>query len=253
MKAIVLAAGYARRLYPLTRHQPKALLTVADKPIIEHIVDKLLPIPGLNHIYVTVNDTFAPKFQKWLEGYRSTKAGAWDNTISNSSIEDSENVGAIGSLHQVLTRERVDDDIIIIAADNLFSCEIESFAASAQQQGAPVVAIYDIGDHVEGKKYGCVVVDEIGKITHFEEKPKIPNGTTIGVALYYYPKSCLPLIRQYIDEGKDPEHIGLLVEWMHRHTPFYTWRVPSPWFDIGSIEMLEEANRFFVRAYKGKA
>lgn len=252
MKAIVLAAGYGTRLYPLTLNRPKALLDVADKPIVEHLMDRLLPVPGLDHIYLAINDWFAPQFQEWLGAYRSGRHDRHSKVISSITIEEANNAGAISSLYSVLTRENVDDDVLVIAADNLFSHDFENFVLFAQQKGTPVVGVYNLHKHDEGRKYGSVVAGEDGRVVHFEEKPEQPRGNTIAVALYYYPRSALPLILQYVEDGNDLKHIGLLVEWMYKKMSFYTWRLPDVWFDIGSKKALEEANHFFTKAFKGE-
>ena len=103
----------------------------------------------------------------------------------------------------------------------------------------------DVGDLEQIKKYNAIEIDENDRIVFFEEKPKEPKSTLTGIALYYYPPSTLPLIRQYISEGNNPDQPGRLVQWLYPRVPFYVWRVPGLWFDVGSIETLEEANRVF--------
>lgn len=112
---------------------------------------------------------------------------------------------------------------------------------------APVLAVYDVGSLEEIKKYNSISLDAAGKITFFEEKPKAPTSTLTGIALYYYPKATLPMIHQYIAEKNNPDQPGRLVQWLYQRTPVYTWRVPGIWFDIGSKESLEEANRIFSK------
>ena len=108
-----------------------------------------------------------------------------------------------------------------------------------------MLAVYDVGNLEEIKKYNAITLDDSGKITFFEEKPKQPQSTLTGIALYYYPKGSLSLIKQYVQEGNNPDQPGRLVQWMYPRTPFYTWSVPGTWFDIGSKETLDEANRIF--------
>jgi glucose-1-phosphate thymidylyltransferase len=110
-----------------------------------------------------------------------------------------------------------------------------------------VLAVYDVGSLEEIKKYNSITLDAEGKITFFEEKPKAPTSTLTGIALYYYPKSVLPMIHQYMAEKNNPDQPGRLVQWMYQRTPVYTWRVPGIWFDIGSKESLEEANVIFSK------
>ncbi|MCA1632690.1 MAG: nucleotidyltransferase family protein [Acidobacteria bacterium] len=247
MKLIILGAGYATRLYPLTLNQPKPLLAVAGKPMIEHVLDNLAPISEIDHVYVVTNAKFAEHFQRWADGYSGRRDGVGFTIVNDHSTDDSNKLGAIGDLHLVLTRAQVEDDIVVVAGDNLFSDSLGEFGEFCRERRAPVLAVYDVGDLEEIKKYNAIEVDEGGRITFFEEKPKEPKSTLTGIALYYYPKSALPHIREYIAEGNNPDQPGRLVQWMYRRTPFYTWKVPGLWYDVGSKETLEEANRIFAR------
>jgi len=145
----------------------------------------------------------------------------------------------------VLTSQSVADDIIVVAGDNLFSQSLSAFGEFARERRAPVLAVYDVGNPEEIKKYNAIEVDAEGRITYFEEKPQEPRSTLTGIALYYYPQTSLPLIRQYVEEGNNPDQPGRLVQWMYERTPFYTWRVPGIWYDVGSKETLAEADRIF--------
>jgi glucose-1-phosphate thymidylyltransferase len=247
MKVIILAAGYATRLYPLTLTLPKPLLPVAGKPMIDYVLDNLAPIPGIDRIYVVTNAKFAGHFQQWSVDYRANKAKLNFTIVNDLSTDDSNKLGAIGDIHFVLKTQNVADDIIVVAGDNLFSEQLGDFDRVCREKNAPVLAVYDVGDLEQIKKYNSITLDESGRITFFEEKPKNPTSTLTGIALYYYPKSALPLIRQYIAEGNNPDQPGRLVQWLYTRVPVYTWRVPGLWFDIGSKETLEEANRIFAR------
>lgn len=245
MKVIILAAGYATRLYPLTLTQPKPLLPVAGKPMVEYVLDNLAPIGGIDRIYVVTNAKFAGHFQKWADNYRETKAKLNFTIVNDGSTDDTNKLGAIGDIHYVLKTQNVDDDIIVVAGDNLFSEKLEGFGKFVGEKKAPVLAVYDVGNLEEIKKYNSITVDSSGRITFFEEKPKNPTSTITGIALYYYPKATLALIKQYIAEGNNPDQPGRLVQWLYPRTPFYTWRVPGIWYDIGSKETLEQANEIF--------
>src|SRR5213079_1546662 len=142
MKVIILAAGYATRLYPLTLTQPKPLLPVAGKPMIEYVLDNLAPIGRLDRIYVVTNAKFAVHFQKWADHYRATKAKLDFTIVNDGSTYDTNKLGAIGDLHLVLTREKVnDDDVIVVAGDNLFNRTLEGFGAFCREKKAPVLAV----------------------------------------------------------------------------------------------------------------
>ena len=247
MKVIILAAGYATRLYPLTLTKAKPLLPVAGRPMVDYVLDNLAPIGNLDRIYVVTNAKFAGQFQEWADRYRATKARLNFTIVNDGSTDDSNKLGAIGDIHFVLMKQKVDDDVIVVAGDNLFSEKLEGFGRFIREKNAPVLAVYDVGNLEEIKKYNSISVDPDGRINFFEEKPKNPTSSLTGIALYYYPKSVLPLIHQYISEGNNPDQPGRLVQWLYPRIPVYTWKVPGLWYDIGSKETLEEANRIFAR------
>jgi glucose-1-phosphate thymidylyltransferase len=247
MKVLILAAGYATRLYPLTLTTPKPLLPVAGKPMVEYVLDNLAPIAGIDRIYVVTNARFAGHFQEWADAYRANKAKLDFTIVNDGSTDDSNKLGAIGDINYVLKTQIVDDDLIVVAGDNLFSQSLEEFGELCREKKAPVLALYDVGNLEEIKKYNSISTDAAGRITFFEEKPKTPTSTLTGIALYYYPKSTLPLIRQYIADGNNPDQPGRLVQWLYPRIPFYTWTVPGLWYDIGSKETLEEANKIFAK------
>lgn len=247
MKLLILAAGYATRLYPLTLTKPKPLLPVAGKPMIEHVLDNLAPIREIDQVLVVTNAKFAAQFEEWAQAYRSTKAKLNFTIINDGSTDDSNKLGAIGDINLVMKREKLNDDLIVVAGDNLFSQTIEGFGEFCKKAKAPVLGVYDVGSLEEIKKYCAISIGSDQKITYFEEKPKNPTSTLTGIALYYYPKSVLPMIDQYVAEGNNPDQPGRLVQWLYTRTPVYTWRVPGLWYDIGSKENLEEANRIFAK------
>ena len=245
MKIIILAAGYATRLHPLTLNQPKPLLPVAGRPMIEHVLDSLSVIRDVDRVLVVTNAKFAGHFQKWAGDYGARVQQNF-TIVDDRSTDDSNKLGAIGDLHLVLTRECVDDDVIVVAGDNLFSEKLAGFGEFCRQKNAPVLGVYDVGSLEDIKKYNSITMDAAGRITFFEEKPRQPASTVTGIALYYYPRHTLPFIHQYIAEGNNPDQPGRLVQWLYPRTPVYTWRVPGLWYDIGSKETLEEANYIFA-------
>jgi glucose-1-phosphate thymidylyltransferase len=245
MKVLILAAGYATRLYPLTLTQPKPLLPVAGKPMIEYVLDNLAPIGGIDRVYVVTNAKFANHFQQWADQYRATKSKLDFTIVNDQSTDDANKLGAIGDLHLVITKEKVDDDLIVVAGDNLFSETVEAFGKFCREKNAPVLGVYDVKSLEAVKKYSSIRLAPDGRIVSFEEKPKAPKSSLIGIALYFYPRHTLPLIKQYIAEGNNPDQPGRLIQWLYPRTPVYTWTVPGLWFDIGAKETLDEANQIF--------
>jgi glucose-1-phosphate thymidylyltransferase len=246
MNALILAAGYATRLYPLTLNKAKPLLKVAGKPIIEWVVDNLAAVPDLKTIYVVTNDKFAADFQTWADEYQGRQPGLKFKIVNDGSKSDDDKLGAIGDISFVLTREDdvKSDDLIVVAGDNLFSEPLAGFAEVAKQSEA-TVAVYDVGSMEEIKKYGNVTVDDQEIITHFEEKPQKPKNTLAAIALYYYSRAVLPLFTTYIAAGNNPDQPGRFVQWLYTRKPVKTFQITGKWLDIGSKETLEEASKVF--------
>jgi glucose-1-phosphate thymidylyltransferase len=240
VNVVVLAAGYATRLYPLTRDRPKMLLPVAGRPMLEHLLERLDPVEGVEATYLVTNSRFAAQFEAWRD-----ESGRELVVIDDGTTDDATRLGAIGDLALVLEQANVDDDVVVVAGDNLFSDTLEGFVEAGRALDAPVLAVYDVGDLEAIKQYNAITIDEGGRITFFEEKPERPTSTLTGIALYYYPRSALPLIGRYLAEGNNPDQPGRLVQWLYPRLPFYTWRVPGVWYDIGSLESLEAADRAF--------
>jgi glucose-1-phosphate thymidylyltransferase len=238
MKAVILAAGYATRLYPLTLDRPKALLPVAGRPMLEHVVGRLEGIDGLDEILLVTNSKFADSFRDWAGG-----SGGHPVTIVDDGTSDEETkLGAIGDLDLTIREAGIDDDLIVLAGDNLFSESLAPFGAFGREKAAPVIGVYDVGDLEAISRYNAIELDEDDRVTYFEEKPEQPRSTLTGIALYFYPRAALGLVREYLAEGNNPDQPGRIVEWLYSRLPVYAWRVPGRWYDIGSKETLAEAD-----------
>jgi glucose-1-phosphate thymidylyltransferase len=241
MKLLVLAAGYATRLYPLTRDRPKALLPVGGRPMADWLLERLEPI-GFDAKYLVTNARFADQFRGWAEGKNVT-------VVDDGTTSDDNRFGAIGDIGFVIERDGIDDDLVVVAGDNLFSKPLGDFGKVARVRRAPLLAIHDVGDlELVRGRYNSIEVDAHGRITYFEEKPEEPRSTLSGIALYFYPRETLPLIREYLAAGNNPDQPGRLVQWLYPRVDVYTWQVPGQWYDIGDREQLEEADRVFSQS-----
>ncbi|MDD5350132.1 MAG: nucleotidyltransferase family protein [Chthoniobacteraceae bacterium] len=246
MNILILAAGYATRLYPLTLTKAKPLLPVAQKPMIEWVLDNLAPVPGIDNVYVVTNNKFAADFQAWADEYVQRQPKMSFKIINDGSMNDQDKLGAIGDINLVVNRENLAaSDLVVVAGDNLFSESLEGFAQFCKGKRA-VLATYDVKDLEAIKKYNAIEVDAEGVITHFEEKPAHPKVTRTGIAFYYYSKETVARFAEYIAEGNNPDQPGRFVQWLYTRTPVHTYEVPGIWFDIGSKETLEEANGIFA-------
>jgi glucose-1-phosphate thymidylyltransferase len=247
MNVLILAAGYATRLYPLTLHKAKPLLEVAGKPMIEWVLDHLAGVPDLETVYVVTNSKFVKDFQTWADGYQRRKSGLALKIINDGSTDDSDKLGAIGDITLVVTREDLGtSDLIIVGGDNLFSESLEDFVRSAKRSEA-TLATYDVGDLEAIKKYSSITTDSAGIITEFEEKPAEPKSTLTGIALYYFSRNVVPLFTTYLAAGNNPDQPGRFIQWLHTRKPVKTYQIKGTWLDIGSKETLEEANQLFAK------
>jgi glucose-1-phosphate thymidylyltransferase len=247
MNVLILAAGYATRLYPLTLNKAKPLLEIAGKPMIEWVVDNLAPVPALGTIFVVTNNKFASDFQAWADRYQDRQPKLRFKIINDGSENDHDKLGAIGDINLVLTRENLaESDLLVVAGDNLFSDSLKDFVDYAKATEA-TVAIYDVGNLEAIKKYGAVTIDAAGVITHFEEKPEKPKTTLAAIALYYYSRQVLPLFTTYLAAGNNPDQPGRFLQWLYTRKPVKTFQIKGQWLDIGSKETLEEANKIFAK------
>jgi glucose-1-phosphate thymidylyltransferase len=241
LQAVVLAAGYATRLYPLTLETPKPLLEVGGRPILERLLGQLDEVSSLELVYVVTNAKFAPQFRAFAAGWRGRLEL---EVVDDGTDTDETKLGAIGDLELVIREHGIDDDLLVAAGDSIFSgAELDGLAQLGLAKAAPVEAVYDVGNLEAVKRFSVITADEEGRIVGFEEKPAEPRTTLAGIALYFYPRSALPLVGQYLAEGNNPDQPGRLIEWLHTRTPVYVWPVPGRWFDIGSPETLEQAAR----------
>src|SRR4030095_12670111 len=156
MKLIVLAAGYATRLYPLTLNQPKPLLPVAGKPMMEHVLDNLMPIDDVDEIYIVTNAKFAGHFERWASEYQTGEKVRPIQTIDDKSTDDSKQLGAIGDMNLVIEQANLNDDIIVVGGDNLFSESLGAFGDFCRERNAPVTGVYDVGALNGIKKYNLI-------------------------------------------------------------------------------------------------
>jgi glucose-1-phosphate thymidylyltransferase len=230
MKALILAAGYATRLRPLTDSIAKPLLPVGGRPMVDWILDRIADTSA-DEIHLVTNARFAADFERWAEG-----KGVHVHNDGTSSNDD--RLGAIGDIQFV----GLDDDLLAIASDNLFDYSLAEYEAFWRSKDGSCVAVHDVGDPELAKKYGIVDVDANDRVTNFVEKPENPPTTLCATATYLYDREHVRLIATYLAEGNPPDQPGNFIAWLHRHAPVYAYRFPGEWYDIGDREQLLEAD-----------
>ena len=245
MNALILAAGYATRLYPLTLNQAKPLLPVAGRPMIERVVEHLLPIPDLETFYIVTNHRFAQQFIDWSTLYQQRNKTARFEILDDGSTSDADKLGAIGDIFFALEKRNLyDTDLLVVAGDNLFSESLANFADFAREHPA-TIGVYDVKSLEEAKKYNQLTTNPAGIVTDFIEKPTHSSSTLCGIALYYYSPEALRLLKAYLAEGNNPDQPGRFVQWLHKRIDIFTYPIDGLWYDIGSHESLAEANEVF--------
>ena len=240
MKAVILAAGYATRLYPLTRDRPKHLLEVGGKPVLDHLLERL-PLSELDAIYVVTNAKFAARFGEWAAARPEPI-----DVLDDGTTSDDDRLGAIGDLQLAISSRELDDDLLVAAGDSIFTERLDGLVSFARDRQASATAVYDAGSVEAVRRMSAVGLDGDDRVVSFEEKPAEPRSTLAGIALYVYTRETLPLVSEYLDEGNNPDQPGRLLEWLYPRVPVYGWRVPGRWFDIGTPNSLAEAEGMFA-------
>lgn len=242
MDALILAAGYATRLRPLTDDVPKQLLPVGGRPLVDWILDKIREA-GIDGVHLVTNARFAAQFHAWADG-RGVHVHD-DGTVSND-----DRLGAIGDIRFVRERAELDDDLLVVAGDNLFDASLADYVAFWRGKGgASALAVHDVGSLELARMYGIVDVDADGRVVGFVEKPAQPPSTLAATATYLYTRAHARLIATYLDAGNPPDQPGNYVAWLHTREPVYVYRFDGGWYDIGDPEQLLEAdNRLRARA-----
>ncbi|MDP2943034.1 MAG: sugar phosphate nucleotidyltransferase, partial [Candidatus Omnitrophota bacterium] len=186
MKALILAAGYATRLYPLTKDRPKSLLLVGKRTIMDHLIQKLEGLDEIEDIYIVTNQKFYGAFRDWLNMLKTKKRIVLD---SDGSTANENRLGALGDIRLVLERQRLHDDLMILAGDNMFDWDLKGFVEHVKV-GPTLFAMgaYDIGDKEKARRYGVVEVSQKGNVDNFLEKPQESPSSLVATGIYYFPK-----------------------------------------------------------------
>jgi glucose-1-phosphate thymidylyltransferase len=242
MKAIVLAGGFAKRMWPLTKDKPKQLLPVAGKPILSYVLEKLEPIPDLDQIYISTNAKFEEQFNEYLG---SAGIGISHELFIEDTMSEGEKLGSVGALGYLIREKHIDDELVVIGGDNLFEFDMTQLVSVFRSRGTNIVALYDLGSTDLARLYGVVEINEHKKIIGFEEKPENPKSTLVSTACYAFTKLGTRNIIRYLDEGNDPDKIGHFIEWLYKNDDTFGFIISGIWFDIGSFESYDNANKYF--------
>lgn len=233
MKVLILAAGYATRLYPLTRQYPKPLLLIGQTTMIDHIIAKLADLEEIDEIIVVTNSKFIAQFRKWARGLKINKRL---NLVDDLTESYSRRRGAIGDMYFAVNRKKIRDDLLVIGGDNLFDGDLRDFLCFARsKRKCPLIGVYDIKNKKLASKYGVVKLDKKNRIIDFQEKPARPKTRLVAMCLYYFPKEKLPLIKRYFlsNLSKKCDATGYYIDWLRKKENVYGFKFSGRWYDIG--------------------
>ncbi len=236
MKAVVLAGGYATRLWPITKHRPKMFLPMGESTVVDRVFAELERDDRISEVFVSTNDRFADDFRAHLADspYEKPTLSVEDTT------EESEKFGVVGALAQLVDREAVDDDLLVVAGDNLISFDLSAFVDFFRERDATSLAAYDVGSRERAQSYGLVDLDG-DRVVDFQEKPDDPNSTLVSIACYAFPADTLPDLETYLAEDNNPDEPGWFLQWLRAREPVHAFTFDGAWFDIGTPESYLDA------------
>jgi len=235
MDAVVLAGGYATRLWPVTKHRPKMLLPVGETTVIDRILTELEEDDRIENVYVSTNERFAADFEVHVEreGYEKPQLSIEETT------EENEKFGVVGALGQLVDREGIDDDLLVIAGDNLIGFDVSDFLDYFTEMGTPTLAAYDVGTREKAKSYGLVELDG-ERVVDFQEKPAEPKSTLVSIACYAFPEESIRFA-EYLEGDNNPDEPGWFIQWLQSQEGVHAFTFDDAWYDIGTPESYLEA------------
>ena len=242
MKCIILGAGYATRLYPLTRNRPKPLLPVGGIPILQRILDRVFEAPGLELIYVVSNHRFVAHYYNWLREMGSPKVPI--EIYDDLTAGEEDRLGAVGDIQFVIEHAKIAEDLLVVAGDNLFEFSLGRFVGTAS--GHPVtIGLKDLGSREKVSLYGAVTMGADGRVEEFEEKPPRPETTLISIGVYHFAADRLDWVKRFLTQSGRRDQPGHLIQWLIGQVPVYGHVVEGEWFDIGDIDSYNRANETY--------
>lgn len=246
MKCILLCAGYATRLFPLTENFPKALLEIGGRPLLDYTLDEVNSIDKIDEIYLVTNKKYAPHFKAWADSKNNSKK----ITIFDDGTTTNENrLGAIGDIKFVIDQAKLDDDMLVIAGDNLFTFKLNDFVKFQEERGGSAVCVKE-ETYEKLKGLGVVQVNDEMTIIGFEEKPAEPKSTLAAYAEYIYPRETLPTFDRYIAEGNNIDAPGRFVSYLYDKEQVSAFKFEGECYDVGTHAALAEVNEIYSKKNK---
>ena len=240
MTSIILAAGYATRMYPLTLNYPKPLLEVGGKKIIDWLIEDLEK-SGVERTVVVSNHKFISQFQAWAEGRENIIV------LDDGSEDNDHRLGAVKDIEFAIEEANIDDDIVVLAGDNVLNFSLSSFIEYGRKRKTSCIMRHEEKDENKLRKTGVIEINEDELVLNMKEKPKEPKSNWAVPPFYYYTKEDKDLIKEGIASGCGTDAPGSFVSWLVKTRPVHAYRMIGERFDVGSIEGYEKIKK----EYKG--
>ena len=244
MKCILLCAGYATRLFPLTENFPKALLTIGDKPLLDYILEEVNTINEVDEIFLITNDRYYNHFVKWSNEKSNTKP---IKVINDNTTSNDDRLGAIGDIMYVLSQNNVCDDLLIIAGDNLFTYKLADVVNYYNNKKKTVLCVKELDDINLLKRFAVAKVDENDKVISLVEKPEQPESNIGVYATYIYPKEVIKYFDEYKNEGNNMDAPGNFPQYLYKKEDVYVYKFDGECYDVGTHETLREVNELYYK------
>jgi len=236
MKAVVLAGGFATRLWPITRHRAKMFLPVGERAIVDYALADLEADERVDEVFVSTNAEFADAFREHLAESPFEKATL---SVESPTAED-EKFGVVAALAELVEREGVEDDLLVVAGDNLVGTDLADFTAFFAERGTTCLVAHDVGSREAARAYGPVRLDG-DRVVELQEKPENPASSVTSIACYAFPAEVLDLLDEYLAAGNNPDEPGWFIQWLVDRRPVHAFRFDGPWFDVGEADAYLDA------------
>lgn len=243
MKCIILAAGYATRLYPLTKNFPKPLLKVKDKTIIDWLIDDITLSNKIDEFIIISNHKYIDAFKKWNE----QKTSSVKITLLDDGTTDNENrKGAVADIQFAIDELKLDDDLLIVAGDNVLDFSLTMFIKYFDEKKSTCIMRY-YEENIENlKKSATVKIDENDIVTEMIEKPNIPTSNWCCPAFYIYVKEDVKKVKEALEDGCSKDAPGSYISWLYDKSKVYSMKMPGKRYDIGTLESYDKVNKEYT-------
>ncbi len=245
MKAIILAAGYATRLYPITRDVPKALLEIGGRPMLDWFFDNMAASGRFDGAYLVSNSRYYPAFLDWAEKAAVRHPELPVKVLDDGTGNEQERLGAVGDIAFAIEKAKIDDDIMVAASDNFITFGLDGFLSAFEETGRDTLLAWHMPDAEDRKNMAIAVLDANGNIMDLEEKPQEPKTDIAIYAIYLYRRDTLPLFREFLDTGANGDSPGRFPAWLYKRKEMRVWFYPGECIDIGTKAHLEAVRERF--------